>query len=184
MKIVLLGDSIRQIGYGKRAAEILTAEGHEVWQPSDNCRFAQYTLRLIWDNREAIKGADVVHWNNGHWDLCDLYGDGSFTPLEQYCETMERIAGILQSMAKKVIFATTTSVWDDNVHNSNETIARFNAAVAPRLEAKGVFVNDLNAVTSSDIKRFICNDKIHLTPEGIEICADIVAKRILEVAAL
>lgn len=47
-KVVLLGDSIRQIGYGKKVEELLKPD-YEVWQPEDNCRFAKYTLRLIFD---------------------------------------------------------------------------------------------------------------------------------------
>ena len=41
-KIVLLGDSIRQIGYGTKVPEMLGTD-FSVWQPSDNCRFAEYT---------------------------------------------------------------------------------------------------------------------------------------------
>ena len=38
-KAVLIGDSIRMIGYGAPVAERLGDE-FEVWQPDDNCRFA------------------------------------------------------------------------------------------------------------------------------------------------
>ena len=38
-KIALLGDSIRQIGYGSKVVELL-GEDYDVWQPDDNCRFA------------------------------------------------------------------------------------------------------------------------------------------------
>ena len=43
-KVTLLGDSIRQIGYGKTVAEELGKEGIEVFQPEENCRFSKYTL--------------------------------------------------------------------------------------------------------------------------------------------
>ena len=36
-KVVLLGDSIRQIGYGKKVAALLEPD-YTVWQPDDNCR--------------------------------------------------------------------------------------------------------------------------------------------------
>ena len=45
-KVVLLGDSIRLIGYGKKVEEMLRPE-YEVWQPEDNCRFAKYGLNTI-----------------------------------------------------------------------------------------------------------------------------------------
>lgn len=38
-KVTLLGDSIRQIGYGTRVPQLLGSK-FEVFQPEDNCRFA------------------------------------------------------------------------------------------------------------------------------------------------
>lgn len=76
------------IGYGNKVEEILRAEECDVWQPQDNCRFAKYTLRMLFDFQDEIKGADVVHWNNGLWDMCDLFGDGAFTTIEEYVSNM------------------------------------------------------------------------------------------------
>ena len=70
-KIVLLGDSIRLWGYGTRVPEML-GEEYEVFQPEDNCRFAKYTLRMVFDLKAQIEGSEVIHWNNGHWDLCQI----------------------------------------------------------------------------------------------------------------
>ena len=83
IKVTLLGDSIRQIGYGTVVPEML-GDGYDVFQPEDNCRFVKYTLRMIFELREQIKGSDVIHWNNGLWDACDIFGDGPFTSLEEY----------------------------------------------------------------------------------------------------
>ena len=44
IKVTLLGDSIRMIGYGLEVPALL-GEDFEVFQPDDNCRFAKYTLR-------------------------------------------------------------------------------------------------------------------------------------------
>ena len=41
-KVMLLGDSIRQLGYGTVVPQML-GEDYEVYQPDDNCRFAKYT---------------------------------------------------------------------------------------------------------------------------------------------
>ena len=79
-KVTLLGDSIRQIGYGKSVEEALKKEGIEVFQPEENCRFARYTFRMLFDYKDQIAGSDVIHWNNGLWDVSDLFGDGQFTP--------------------------------------------------------------------------------------------------------
>ncbi len=178
-KVVLLGDSIRLIGYGAKAAEMLK-DKYEVWQPEDNCRFAQYTLRGLFDWKEHLLNADVVHWNNGLWDECDLFGDGSFTAPEDYCATMLRIADILLSYGvKRIIFATTTPVRKANTHNITERIAAFNAALVPKLIEKGVEINDLFSVVAEDIDANIReDDNIHLTERAIGLCAEAVCRAI------
>jgi lysophospholipase L1-like esterase len=89
---------------------------------------------------------------------------------------MLRIARILKSRYDKVIFATTTPVRPENKHNKNSTIARFNEIAVEALSAEGVIINDLNALLSGDIERYICSDLIHLTDEGVEVCAKAVAE--------
>lgn len=172
-KVVLIGDSIRMIGYGNTVAQRLSPE-FEVWQPDDNCRFAAYTLRGMWDWQENMKGADVIHWNNGLWDICELFGDGEFTPKEEYVSTMLRIAKILKERAGTVIFATTTPVRPENSHNKNEVIEAYNAALVPKLEEMGVIINDLYTPISKDIYKYICDDTIHLSEDGIRLAADMV----------
>ncbi len=176
-KIILLGDSIRLIGYGKKVPELL-GENYKVWQPTDNCRFAQYTLRMLFDYRKELEGADIIHWNNGLWDACDLFDDGSFTPLETYAETLLRVAGILQKYAKKVIFATTTPVDPANPHDHNEIISRYNAFVTPKLEEIGVMIDDLHSVVYPHIDTYICEDHLHLSEAGIDACAKAVVESI------
>ena len=161
------------IGYGKPVADRLAPE-YEVWQPDDNCRFATYTLRGMWDWQEGIRGADVIHWNNGLWDVCELYGDGTFTPVDEYVSIMLRIARILKERASTVIFATTTPVRSENVHNKNEVIEAYNAALVPKLLEMGVIINDLYTPLATDVYKYICEDTIHLSEDGIELCADMV----------
>lgn len=182
MKVTLLGDSIRMIGYGDRIPALL-GDSFTVWQPNDNGRFAQYTLRGLFDWANNMEGSDIVHWNNGLWDVCNLFGDGLFTPVDVYVDTMVRIAKILLSRYKKVIFATTTPVTEDNPYNKNEDIITLNAAVVPRLKELGVIINDLHAAVYPHIDTYIrSDDKIHLTEEGIDVCAKQVADIILKTA--
>ena len=109
MKVSLLGDSIRQIGYGPLVPQLL-GEEFEVFQPEDNCRFVKYTLRGMFDWKEQMEGSSIVHWNNGLWDVCNLFGDGSFSSKEEYRDNLLRVARILTERYDKVIFATTTPV--------------------------------------------------------------------------
>lgn len=174
-KVALIGDSIRQIGYGTKLQELLGDEFNVV-QPADNCRFAKYTLRgvsLEWKN--IIENCDVIHWNNGLWDFNDL-GDGVFTTPDEYVETMVRIAKILLANAKTVIFATTTPVRPENPHHNNERIKEYNNLIVPILKDLGIIINDLNATVSKDIESYILEtDLIHLTEKGSDVCSRQVA---------
>ena len=51
-KLVLLGDSIRLFGYGTVIQELLPE--YEIYQPEENCRFAKYLLRLLFELNEFI----------------------------------------------------------------------------------------------------------------------------------
>lgn len=180
MKVTLLGDSIRQ-QYGPRVQEILGDE-FEIWAPEENCRFAKYTLRGLFDWALNMEGSEIVHWNNGLWDLCDLYGDGTFTSEDEYVENILRIADILKKRHGVVIFATTTPVRSTNVFNKNADADRFNQRIVPLLKERGVIINDLNALLRSNPDRYICDDTIHLSEEAIGICASQVADFIKEAA--
>ena len=48
-------------------------------------------------------------------------------------------------------------------------------------KARGVRINDLNALLDADIYRYISEDNIHLSPEGIELCAAQVAQHIRDI---
>lgn len=179
MKVVLLGDSIRE-QYGPKVKELL-GDSFDVWYPDENCRFSQYMLRMLFDYAGMIADADIVHLNCGHWDLCDLWGDGTFTPIDVYVGQMMRILDVLQKQGKTVIFATTTPVRDENPFNRNADIQRFNAVVVEQFKARGVRINDLNALLDADIYRYISEDNIHLSEEGIELCAAQVAQNIRDI---
>ena len=175
-KVTLLGDSIRQIGYGTKVPEML-GEEYEVFQPEDNCRFVKYTLRMLFDFKAQIEGSDIIHWNNGLWDTCtNLYDDGKpFSNEEEYVENMLRVAKELKKLGKRVIFATTTPVHPEYPYNKNEIIEQYNAAIVPKLKEIGIEINDLYSLVSKDIDTYICEDQIHLSGAGIELCSKQVA---------
>lgn len=182
MKVTLLGDSIRMIGYGKLVPKLL-GNKYEVYQPSENCRYAKYTLRGLFEWKEEMAGSRIIHWNNGLWDICNLFDDGCFSTEDEYVTNMLRIADILISRYDKVIFATTTPVTQENMYNKNKNIERYNQVIVPLLKEKGVIINDLYSVVAKDVDRYIRkDDAIHLTDEGIEVCAKKVADCIRDAA--
>lgn len=176
-KIALLGDSIRLIGYGKKVAQML-GENYEVFQTDDNCRWAQYTLRMLFDYKDNLKDCDVIHWNNGLWDCTELFGDGTFTSEENYIETMTRIAKHLLKITPNVIFATTTPTKPTYLYTHNDKIDRFNEIIVPRLKEMGIVINDLNSLLRGKEDEMICNDELHLSEKGAEICAKAVCNAI------
>ncbi|MBE7079157.1 MAG: hypothetical protein E7380_04805 [Clostridiales bacterium] len=178
-KVTLLGDSIRLIGYGTRVPQMLGDE-YEVFQPEDNCRFVKYTLRMLFDFKAQIEGSDVIHWNNGLWDISTrLFEDGKpFTSEEEYVENMLRVAELLKKMGKRVIFATTTPVHNEHPYNDNAVIERYNALIVPKLKELGIEINDLHTTVMQDLYKYIGEDQIHLSEEGMEVCARQVVKAI------
>lgn len=177
-KVALLGDSIRLIGYGNIVPSLL-GEEVEVFQPEDNCRFAKYLLRGLFDWREQLSDCEVIHWNCGLWDVCDIMGDGqTFSTDEEYVENVVRIAKVLLKITPKVIFATTTPVSPDYMYNDNEDIARFNRKAVEKLSELGVLINDLHGVVMENLEENLCEDKLHLSPQGAQKCAKQVADAI------
>ncbi len=169
-KVTLLGDSIR-MGYGKLVPDML-GEEYEVFQPSENCRFSKYTLRGLFDWREGIEGSDIIHWNNGLWDITTCVDGEPFSDLDEYIKNMLRIAGLLKERAKVVIFATTTAVNDNgNPYDRNFRIEKYNAAIVPELEKIGIIINDLHSVIAPNIERYVCEDNLHMNSEGYEALA-------------
>ncbi len=181
MKVTLLGDSIRLAGYGKIVPKLLGAE-FDVYQPSENCRFAKYTLRGLFEWEGQMAGSKIVHWNNGLWDTCNLFNDGNFCSKDEYLADVLRIAKLLIKRYDKVIFATTTPVNPKQPHNNNSVIKEYNDYVVPHLEKLGVVINDLYSVVYPHIDEYICDDLIHLTDAGIKACGEQVSKIIKETA--
>ena len=172
-KIILLGDSIR-LSYQNRVRELLGPD-FAVWGPDDNCRFASYTLRMLYDYREQLKDADLIHFNCGLWDMCDLFGDGPFTPLEVYVEQMVRIAKVLKTYAPVVVFAATTPPSPKMWGHDLDRVRAYNAAAMAALEPLGILFDDLFTPVAEDIDRMISEDLLHASPYGVEILANRVA---------
>jgi hypothetical protein len=180
MKVSLIGDSIRE-QYQDRVKELL-GEDFEVYSPKENCRFSKYIYRGLFEWAKGMTDSRIVHWNTGHWDICDLFGFGPFTPEGEFIENINRIADILESRHEIIIFATTTPVTDNNRYNSNDVIKRYNEIAVSILEKRGVIINDMNTPLYPERDRYISSDTIHLSPEGIELCALMVANKIKEAA--
>ncbi|OGV68198.1 MAG: hypothetical protein A2498_15120 [Lentisphaerae bacterium RIFOXYC12_FULL_60_16] len=180
-KVMLIGDSIR-LSYQERVRQLLEGRA-EVTGPADNCRFSAYTLF----NLAAWLGDatyDVIQWNNGQWDTCFMPDGRIHTPLGVYLGLQKRIVKILRRKAGRLVFATTTPVHHDQYEKAvtngrkNKDIQVYNRAAAETLSECGVVINDLYAATAPDILKHISDDRVHLTPVGVEVCARLVSQAV------
>ena len=185
--LLLVGDSIRA-GYDKSVKKTLEGKVNVIF-PEDNCRFASYILRYFNDYLCGVKGEDidVVHWNTGLWDCLRMFGEEPHTPIDIYEYYIDRICKRIKNTCPNatVIFATTTPLRKEHKksekHNAN--VIRFNSIITPLLEEKGIIINDLHKLVSTDVEKYILpTDNIHLSEAGGEVCAKQVVDVIKTVA--
>ena len=189
--VLLLGDSIRfgappdSPGYGIYVKEKLDGIAN-VFYPDDNGRFAQYTQRYIhiWASQVDAEKIDVIHWNNGLWDVLRLNGDEIFTPIEIYVYFLKRIYNVLRLLFPnaKIIFALSTSVIEEwaspNFIRYNADIEQYNQAAQELMESLGVEVNDLYTVTKA-FTNDMHSDWVHFNEEGSKRLAEVVTDKII-----
>ena len=201
-RVMLIGDSIR-LNYQSVVEEELRDE-YSVWAPTENCRFAKYTLVELprykaafsqaefekedqakitptIDKIENLKYPDIIHWNNGLWDTGVTYEeDGPLTPIDEYIRDMSIILRELRKMTDKIIFATITPV-KPGTHQDNDVISEYNRRIIEFMKSENVVINDLGALVSENIDEYIFDDKIHLSESGKIACGKAVADIIRKV---
>ena len=198
--VLLIGDSIRfgavsnpdyqtanSPGYGIYVKEMLQGVAN-VYAPNDNCRFAQYTLRYLYDWAKEIEPEkiDVVHWNNGLWDVLRINGDEPLTPLDVYELMLCRVHDAIKKTFPnaKIIFALSTAVVQEwarpDFKRYNSDIEKYNEVAKRALGAKGVIINDLYTI-SAGFDNSLHADWVHFNEEGSQILAKAVCEKILSV---
>lgn len=175
-QVLLLGDSLR-MGYEPVVRKLLAGKA-TVSGPSENGRWAGYTLNSLrfWTN--SFPKPDVVHWNNGLWDLGDDYGLGRpFSLPEEYESALERMIAVLYKLfpGVKIIMATTMPT--DNPDSKG--IEEYNEIIKKVAAKHDIMVDDLFPITKGDVS-LIGPDHIHLTQEGYDIVGKKVAAIIEE----
>lgn len=159
-KLLLLGDSIR-MGYQDRVKELLK-DDYVVYYPEDNGRFASYTL---WQANQMFKKYghfDVVHWNNGYWDMnIEAPMKEPMIPIDEYCYLLKRIIRLCRENSDNIIFATTLPVLEDgfsldvtdtggNISYNNAWVRQYNDAAIKVMKEEKIFVNDLYTLVLKD----------------------------------
>ena len=180
--ILLLGDSIR-MGYAPFVRDMLKDRA-TVLYPDDNCRFAQYLFRGLYDWRalpEDAGAVDIVHWNSGLWDIGQMDASDCVTPPDIYIRFQERICDTLRRYFPNaaLAFATTTpintSVVCEQHTLGNAVVEEYNALARAVLEPRGVAIDDLYSFVRQNATQHYA-DIVHYTPEGFSLIAEEVVR--------
>ncbi len=182
-RVLLLGDSIR-MGYDEYVKELLKDEFEVIYDEFDNGRFAAYTL---WQANQFFKNHgkfDVVHWNNGYWDMnIEPPMTAPMHPVDEYVRFLYRILTEIRRNGAVPVFATTLPVLSSEkaadiisgitarFEYDNGWVEEYNAAALSLMKREGVQVNDLYSLCLKDPYYYKCPDLLHLTDEGYRVCA-------------
>ena len=187
-EVLLLGDSIRMAC--QRTIREKLGDEYNVSFPNENCRFAAYTRNSLRMWLPEFPKPEIIHWNNGLWDVARVYGeDECFTPLERYIDDLYKTLRVLRSTGAKIIFATTTPTDPrkerpregmPSVH-FNSDIRKYNEAACRLMRDNDIPINDLYSVVEPHISEYIADDLIHPTAKGIEAIAVATAEIIADI---
>jgi lysophospholipase L1-like esterase len=187
-KVLLLGDSIR-MSYQPRVTELLAGRA-EVTGPGENCCTALYTSMRLNAWLQAAWKPDFVHWNNGIHD-CGRNperGPEQFT-IADYLRNLRTVLDQLRATGAKIVWATMTPQHPERPCASpkwswtHDEMRRYNDAALELMTREGLPVNDLRALVLSDPDTLLADDRLHLSPIGVERSAQAVASAIERVMA-
>lgn len=174
-QVMLLGDSLR-MGYEPLVRELLKGKA-EVSGPNENGRWAGYTLNSFRFWIPGMPKPDVIHWNNGLWDLGDDYQLGRpFSLPEEYESCLERMVTVINKIYPEAQIIMATTMPTDNPDTSG--IIEYNDILKKVAKRHNIPVNDLFPLVDGKTDTMICPDHIHLTEEGFNIVAKQVADTI------
>ena len=180
-KVLLLGDSIR-MSYQPVVAEMMKNVA-DVVGPAENCQFSAYTLASLDRWVEELGKPNIVHWNNGIHDVGHNPDREPLQyPLDEYMSNLKGIIEKLRRIGADIIFATSTPVHPDRPFKNtewawrNEEIDRYNEAALELMKNEGIPINDLHALVAEDVDKYLSEDMLHLSQEGIKKCAEAVVE--------
>ena len=184
-KVILIGDSTAvgssvSVGYGPYLREMLAGSAH-VFLPVENCQDTRFTSSCLTElfYPGLLATADVIHWNNGLWDVLHFLGNPrNVVPLNNYTKLVEKIYASLRSVnpEAKIVFATTIPVVefdaDGGSYRKHSEIEEYNAAVKKLFAGRDIVINDLYEVCKDFDASNWTRDCVHLTDESSRILAE------------
>lgn len=171
-QVMLLGDSLR-MGYQPVVSRFLEGKA-TVSGPSENGRWAGYTLNSLRFWIDSMPTPDVVHWNCGLWDLGDDYHLGRpFSLPEEFESALERTITVVHKLFPDAKLIMATIMPTENPDSSD--IESYNEIIKKVAGRNNVPVNDLFPLVKENAGLF-GPDHLHLTKEGYEMVGGRVAE--------
>lgn len=171
-QVMLLGDSLR-LGYQPVVSRLLEGKA-TVSGPSENGRWAGYTLNSLRFWIDSMPMPDVVHWNCGLWDLGDDYKLGRpFSLPEEFESALERTITVVNKLFPKAKLIMATIMPTENPDSSD--IEAYNEIIKKVAAKNNVPVNDLFPLVKGNNGLF-GPDHLHLKDEGYELVGGRVAE--------
>ena len=191
-KVLLLGDSIR-MGYDDYVKELLDGKCEVFYNARDNGRFVTYTLWQMNQMFHDYGPFDLVHWNNGYWDMnIEPPMETPLFSVEEYSYFLRRMVHEIRKNKSKVIFALTTPILEAgtaadhtgtgalSIRYNDVWVQEYNNAAKKIMVEEKVPINDLYTLCKKDKNYYKCQDMLHLTEEGYHRCATQIAEMILK----
>lgn len=179
-QVLILGDSI-SMGYREIVKQNLKGKADVCYYP-ENGRFSGYTLWLANQWIRNNGAPDIVHWNNGIWDISlEEPLEGNFTPIEEYADHLERIIKLLKRAGTEhIIFATTTYQHPDKKKIVQRMLNDIISVPLKSWLSENITVNDLGTLVRNHLTEYVCEDMVHLTGAGYQACAEQTTKYIMQ----
>ena len=181
------------MGYDDYVKERLDGKCEVFYDADDNGRFAAYTLWQMNQMFRKFGPFDLVHWNNGYWDMnIEDPMETALYPIDEYTHLLRRIIHEIRKNGSKVIFALTTPILDSGIAADNtgtgalsisyndSWVREYNEAAKKVMAEENVPINDLYTLCKEDEKYYKCEDMLHLTEEGYYRCATKISEIILK----
>ena len=169
-KVLLLGDSIR-MGYDDYVKELLDGKCEVFYDARDNGRFVTYTLWQMNQMFHNYGPFDLVHWNNGYWDMnIEPPMETPLFSVEEYSYFLRRMVHEIRKNKSKVIFALTTPILEagtaaDNtgtgalsIRYNDVWVQEYNNAAKKIMVEEKVPINDLYTLCKEDKSYYKCQD--------------------------
>ena len=183
MKVVLIGDSIRQ-GYQPLVIKKLLGKA-DVWGPEQNCRHSLWALDHF---QEWVAGRDpdVVHFNFGIHDAVIDEIDGQFQIIpEQYKLCLQRFITRAKKLNAVLIWAASTPRYakqeDVPMHQWSrmEEIDRYNRIAIKIVKENDLIIDPLDKIImANDYTKCLKEDGCHMTDYGNQVLSEAVVKAV------